>query len=100
MTLLVTLASLSAPSFAADNEVLGWDWSRTHRFAIESQVQLPLFMWFETPNNHQARVTAFDLRLVTTCGNAQVETKRVVEVDCSIDDLSLSAAGMPQERGL
>jgi hypothetical protein len=100
MTLLVTLASLSSPSRAADNEVLGWDWSRTHRFALESQVQLPLFMWFATPFNHQARVMAFDLRLVTTCGNAQVETKRVVEVLCTIDDLALSAAGMPQEEGL
>jgi hypothetical protein len=100
MTLLVTLASLSSASWAADNEVLGWDWSRTHRFALESQVQLPLYMWFATPFNHQARVTAFDLRLVTTCGNAQVETKRVVEVLCKIDALALSAAGMPQEDGL
>jgi uncharacterized protein YbaR (Trm112 family) len=100
MTLLVTLASLSSPSWASDSEVLGWDWSRTHRFALESQVQLPLLMWFATPFNHQARVTAFDLRIVTTCGNAQVETRRVVEVLCTIDDIALSAAGMPQEEGL
>jgi hypothetical protein len=110
MTLLVALAPLLSPTWAYGGqpsasdvqapEVLGWDWSRTHRFALESQVQLPLFMWFATPFNRQARVTAFDIKLVTSCGNAQVETKRVVEVDCTIEDLALSAAGMPQEKGL
>lgn len=106
MTILVALAPLIAPSFASETSTaqdaaqLRWDWSRTHRFAIETQVQLPLFMWFATPYNRQARVTGFDLRLVTRCGDAQIETKRVTEITCDIEDIALSAAGMPQEKGL
>ncbi|MEQ1501757.1 MAG: hypothetical protein ABMB14_05980 [Myxococcota bacterium] len=82
------------------SEVFGWDWSRTHRFYLESQVQLPLVMWLATPFNHQARTTGFDLRIVTTCADAQVETRRTVQVDCRLDDVALSAAGLVQEEGL
>jgi hypothetical protein len=100
MHLLVALAPWTLPSAALESSVYSWDWSRTHRFYLESHVQLPVVMWLATPYNHQARITAFDVRLVTTCANAQVLTKHTVEVNCSIDDVALSAAGLPQEAGL
>src|SRR5690349_14103675 len=100
MNLLVALAPWTLQSAAAESFVYSWDWSRTHRLYLESKVQLPAVMWLATPFNHQARITAFDLRLVTTCGDAQVLTKRTVEVSCRIDDVALSAAGLKQEVGL
>jgi hypothetical protein len=100
MTPLFALATISVPEASAVTEVFGWDWTRTHRFYIESQVHLPLYMWLGTPNNHQARVTSFDLRLVTTCADAAIETKHVVEVTCTLDDVALSAAAYPADEGL
>ncbi|MEZ4241499.1 MAG: hypothetical protein R3F59_36185 [Myxococcota bacterium] len=96
---VIALASWTTPAHALDSEVYGWDWSRTHRFYLESRVQLPTVMWFATPYNHQARVAGFDLRLNTTCGDAEINTRRTVEVSCTLDDVALSAEALPQEAG-
>jgi len=94
----LALAALTGPASAADH--LGWDWSRTHRFYVEVQVQLPTSEWIATQYNHEARITAYDLRLVTTCADAQVESRHVVQVDCTLDDVALSAAPLEQDVGL
>lgn len=85
---------------AAPTEVYAWDWSRTHRFYLESQVELPLVMWLATPFNKQARTNGFDLRVVTTCADAEINTRHTVEVACSLDDVALSASVLEQEEGL
>lgn len=100
MNLLVALAPWTLQSSAAEPPAYAWDWSREHRMFLESNTQLPVVMWLATPFNHQARITAFDLRLVTTCGDAQVLNRRLTEVSCTIDDVALSAAGLRQEQGL
>jgi hypothetical protein len=98
MSMLFALATgLSAHAAQAP---FSWDWSRQHRYYLETQVELPTFVWLGTPFNKQARVTAFDLRLVTNCGDAEVETRKIAEVRCEIETVSLSARGMPQEHGL
>ncbi|MEQ1568756.1 MAG: hypothetical protein ABMA64_24165 [Myxococcota bacterium] len=97
MTLLLSL--VGTPTAHAATELYAWDWTRTHRFAIETQVQLPLYMWLGTAFNHQARITAFDLRLVTTCADADIEGRHQVEVTCTIDDVALSAAVYPADAG-
>lgn len=99
MTPLFTLAAITAPDAAAVTEIYGWDWTRPHRFYLESQVRLPLILWLGTPENKQARVTSFDVRMVTTCANAEIETKHVVQVTCTLDDVALSAAAYPADRG-
>lgn len=97
---LIALAHTAVPAQALESEVYGWDWSRTHEYFVETRVQLPTIMWFATPYNKQARVAGFDLRLVTRCGEAEINTRRTVEVSCSLDDVALSAEGLPQEAGL
>jgi len=92
------LAALTRPASAADH--LGWDWSRTHRFYVEVQVQLPSAEWIATQYNHEARISAYDLRLVTTCSNAQIESRHVIQVSCTLDDVALSAAPLEQDVGL
>ncbi|MBX2800967.1 MAG: hypothetical protein KTR31_25020 [Myxococcales bacterium] len=79
---------------------LQWDWGRSHRYFIETKTQLPMMMWFAAKFNKQARVDWFDLRLVTECAPGVVETRRTWEVSCTIEDLALSAMGLPQEAGL
>lgn len=95
-----SVAQASPSGGAPSAEVFGWDWSRTHRFFLESQVDLPMPMWFATPFNHQARATGFDVRLVTTCGDAEINTRHTVTVACRLDDVGLSAVGLAQEDGL
>jgi len=92
------LVGLTGPASAADH--LGWDWSRTHRYYIGVQVQLPTSEWIATQYNHEARISAYDLQLVTTCSDAQVESRHVVQVDCRLDDVALSAAPLEQDVGL
>ena len=100
MNWLVALAPWTLQSSAMESAVYSWDWSRSHRMYLETKVQLPVVMWLATPFNHQARITAFDLRLVTTCGDAQVLGRHTAEVSCTLDDVALSAAGLKQEVGL
>jgi hypothetical protein len=71
-----------------------------HRYYAQSVVQLPLFMWFATPFNQQARATAFDLRLVLDCDAGVPNTRRTLEVLCTLEQVGLSATGMEQEAGL
>jgi hypothetical protein len=100
MTPLFTVMALSVPASAADGDTYAWDWSREHRFFLQSEVRLPLYMWIATPYNRQARITSFDLRLVTTCGDAEENTRRTVEVLCTLDDVAFSAAPFPPDEGL
>ncbi len=90
---------MSAPALAADAAGPVWDWSSEHRYFLETEVRLPLLMWFFREFNEQARVTAFRVRMVTTCRPEEVG-KRRSEVLCTIEDVGLSASGLPQEQGL
>jgi hypothetical protein len=92
------LPFLVAAAHAED--AIAWDWSRSQRFYLESQVRLPMFMWFATPFNHQARATAFEIRVVTTCGPGTPLARGSFEVLCTLDDVGLVASGMSQEEGL
>lgn len=93
-TFLAAAHAVTAPGVAEG------PWDTPHRYFVQSTVQLPLFMWFATPFNHQARTTAFDLRMVLACAGGEENTRRTREVLCRIEDLGLSAAGMEQEEGL
>jgi hypothetical protein len=89
-----------ALAHAAESSPTPGPFDAPSRYFLQSTVQLPLFMWFGTPFNQQARVTAFDLRMVLACDAGVPNTKRSLEVRCTLEDLGLSASGMEQERGL
>lgn len=99
MTTLFALASVLAASDTALAAEAS-PWTRSHRYYLEANVELPTFMWFATAFNQQARVTAFEVRLVTRCDPMGLERANVYELACAIEDVSLSARGMPQEAGL
>lgn len=99
--MIAFLATVAAPAVAAESlPAASGPFDEPHRYFLQSTVQLPLFMWFATPFNHQARATAFDLRLVLACDAGVRNTKRTLEVLCTMEDVGLSAAGMEQEKGL
>lgn len=107
MAPLLVLASMVSSAAAPASDVRAVEalpadhlWARTHRYYLETQVDLPNILWLATPYNHQARATAFDLRLVTRCSDGALESKRVVQIHCTLEDVALSARGLPQEAGL
>ncbi len=100
MITLALMTGMSGPASAAQEGRLAWDHSTSKRFYIETQVRLPLISWWATKFNKQARVSAYDLRLVTRCAPGIPDHKRSVEVMCTLDDVALQAAGLPQEAGL
>ncbi len=88
----------AAPADAAEPE-LTWDWSQDQRYYLETEVRLPLLMWFFKRYNEQARVAAFQVRMVADC-EPVYEGKRRAEVWCTLEDVGLKASGLPQEQGL
>lgn len=98
--MLTIVAMLSAAQAApASDAGLAWDWSVEHRFFLESEVRLPYLMWFAKQFNEQARVSAFRVRVVADCVPGD-PGRRVREVLCDIEDVSLTASGVAQEEGL
>ena len=80
-------------------ESLEWDWSEPQRYYLETEVRLPYLMWLGKQFNEQARVNAFQLRLVTDCVPG-AEGKRRSEVFCTIEEIGIKASGVRQEQGL
>ena len=95
------LVSLGSPALAAElpSEEVRWDWSEPQRYYLETEVRLPYLMWLAKRFNEQARVNAFQLRLVAHC-EPSAELKRRQEVLCTIDDIGIKASGVRQEQGL
>jgi len=99
MLTIVALLSTATAVQASPPPPPAWDWSVPHRFYLESEVRLPYLMWFAKQFNEQARVTAFEVRMVADCVPG-VEGKRRSEVLCTVADVALDASGMSQEAGL
>jgi hypothetical protein len=81
------------------DDSLAWRWEEPHRYYLETKVQLPSLMWFAKRFNEQARVAAFEVRLVTSCAPGE-RVGRVMEVYCRLDDVGIRASGTVQEEGL
>ena len=72
---------------------MAWDWSEPRRYLFETQVMLPLPIWFRGNFNGAARVFAFQLRTTATCrGTDRFRTPKKQEVLCDFEDVSLLAA--------
>ena len=91
---LLGLATAAAPT---PDLTMRWDSPRT--YYLETQVELPYVLWLAKRFNEQARVAVVELRMVTTCA-AGTPAGRAIEVACTLDDVALSAAGVPSEVGL
>ncbi len=101
MCLITTaLLLLNGANAAQQAEPPRWDFSRTNRYYLETNVQLPIMMWWMAEYNKQARVDYFELEIVTECAPGVRETRRTWEVMCIIEDLAVRAAPLPQEAGI
>lgn len=79
---------------------LQWRWDTPRRLLFEVDVRLPYPMWFAAEHNKEQRAVAYQVRAVLDCSPATAERKRAVQVDCRVEDIGLTAAGMPAKEGL
>ncbi|MCA9569355.1 MAG: hypothetical protein KC656_16020 [Myxococcales bacterium] len=80
---------------------LDWDWSTPRRYLVETEVRLPLFIWFRAARNRDVRVVGFQLRAVLECeGTDRYDPARKDEVFCRFEDVSLVVGTQPGDRGL
>jgi hypothetical protein len=99
ITFVLSLAWAAAPASPA---VLRWDWQREHRFYVESEVTLPLYMWFYDDRSHQVRVTAFQVRAELRCAPGVPlgrSPKRGFEVGCDVVQSSVRGAAILADAG-
>lgn len=73
---------------------LRWKWGEPQRFYVETEVHLPVPMWFTAVRNKEARVVAYLVRAVLDCDDARPELKHSWEVVCDVEDVALSAVGL------
>ncbi len=75
---------------------LAWSWPSERRFYIENEVITPIPQFFFAERNYEVRVVAWQTRLVLRCASPEADRAKY-DVNCRIDDVSLSAAAMPQD---
>lgn len=66
----------------------------TQDWFVESEVQLPGFLWLAAVHNEEARVPAWQLRAHLRCDPAVVDGKRTWRVSCRLEEVGLRAATM------
>ncbi len=100
---LALVALLSTSTARAQDydpiEGLQWSWAHgvEHQWYIEAEVHLPGFIWFAAEHNKEARVTSYQVRMLTTCALA-LEEKKSYQLDCMIDDIGLRAATLSPDQ--
>lgn len=95
MALLLALAHANA----APLPELAWDWSRSHRFFVEAQVQIPQWFWMEAERNRSVRTVAWQVQAVMACSSTGEKSRKRVEVRCTLEDLGLRAATVAGDQG-
>ena len=86
------IASAAAGSASAKD--FSWDWSQAQKWHVQSEVHLPLLMWFVAPNNLEARAKAFDVQVIAACEPGEKTKLRRVRVTCEMESVSLRIAGI------
>jgi len=97
MLSILTVLLLGSPAQATD---LQGSWDEPVRYYIENEVHIPYLMWWMADRYKQARVSAFHLRAIFDCLPAVKETKRSVEVECTVSEIGIIASGVKSEEGL
>ncbi len=76
-----------------------WDAQERHRWYFETEVQLPSHMWFNSFSNKEVRVSAFQVKMMVSCGDAEEVNKKTWDVHCTVEDIGLRAAALPADQG-
>ncbi len=75
-----------------------WEVGEHRRYAIESEVVAPNPLWFYASRNAQARVIAWQVRVLVDCVADAASSKRSLSIRCNVDDLGVMAAAMPGDQ--
>lgn len=98
----LALALAALPALAAATPIAGMAWSwplpESRRYYVENEVVLPLYMWFIAEKNKEARVAAWQVRMVIDCDDVQPRGKHAWDVMCRIEDIGLKAAALPGDQ--
>jgi hypothetical protein len=101
----LVLALLAAPALAGAVEAipvtgLQWKWmpAQDRRYYLETEVVLPRYIWFIAEINKEARVAAWQTRMVLDCAEIAIEGRRSLEVTCRIEDVAILAAALPGDQ--
>jgi hypothetical protein len=99
------LASLAfgAPALAGllpgPSAGMAWKWTGERRYYVENELITPIVQMFYSERNYDIRVIGWQTRLVLRCASTHASGSRF-DVDCVIDDVSLSAAAIGQDAAL
>jgi len=98
---LSLLLLMMQPASAAEVQGLSWQWddAEHRRWYIETEVHLPLVMWFVADENRQARVVTFQVRTILDCAKKETVNRRSWMLECKVEDIALVAAAMGADEG-
>jgi hypothetical protein len=99
MIVMLAVASALAGRPPADGLAWQWDSDEVRRYYIETEVQLPQYLWIAAERNAEARLVAFKTRAVMTCQGEPARKNRS-SIRCRIEDASFVGASMPGDAGL
>ena len=102
MAMVLTLLwLLMQPAGAVEHEGLVWQWDddEHRRWYLETEVHLPLIMWFVADQNRQARVVTFQVRTILDCAKQKELNRRSWMVECAVEDFALIAAAVSADEG-
>jgi hypothetical protein len=95
--------AIAAPAMAGllpgPSTGVAWAWSGERRYYLENEVVTPILQTFYSERNYDVRVIAWQTRLVLRCGSTHATSSRF-DLDCHVDDASLSAAALPADAAL
>ena len=90
---------LAAPAQATDGLQWQWDAGTSRTYHLQSQIRLSRVVFLNAFNNIDTRITQVHIEMVTTCTDAQPMGKKAWELACTIDDFTIRAAAIPQDKG-
>ena len=93
-----TASAATSQPIAADG--LSWQWGDgDRRYYVETEVNLPTFMWFVADRVEEVRVVAFQMRAVLDCSVGH-DRRKATELRCTFEDVGLVAAATPADQGM
>lgn len=75
-----------------------WEEGETRRWLMETEVNLPTYMWLAADRTKEARIRAFQVSAVVEC-QVEVARPRMNELSCAFTDIALRAAAITGDAG-
>src|SRR5688500_10941064 len=101
MIRFVPLLALCWASAAHATTGLAWKWEpdTTRRYLLTGSVAVPYVLLLQQEQNYDVRLSGIAVQLVTTCKVAEVAGKTGWEINCTLDDVSITAKPLTTDAG-